>query len=353
MTRRCRLGIQFRLWGFFLLVTAAVANLAGGSPAHAAPRVELELCTAPGIAPTAAQEWLRALQGLDLDGLRIRGAEGVERAEVETIGSGANVRYKVTGIIVSRDELRLPAGTFTLGDKARIAKWLETLKEGGKEGLTAKTAAFGLTGRQLVEIHTALAVKVKSSTKGQPADDTVRKIAAMLECGVTVAPEVRGRFSGETVLDELEGVAAGTALAATVRPLGLVVVPQVQAGRVRLEIVDSRAAKESWPIGWPLELNTGEAAPELLKFLDVEINDTPLSEAMTAIQGRIKLPMLVDHNGLARHGVDLDKVRVNIKPGRTFYSKILSQALNTAKLKYELRADEAERPFLWISSRLD
>jgi len=313
----------------------------------------LELCTAPGVTPTAAQEWLRALQGLDVDNLRIRAANGGERAEVETIGSGATARYRVTGIILGRDELRLPGGKFTTADKARIAKWLDKLKEGGAESVTAKVAAFGLTGKQLVEIHTALAVKLKFGTAGQPADDTVRKIAAMLDHAVTVAPEVRGRFAGESVSDELEGVSAGTALAAVVRPLGLVVAPIVQGGKVRLDIVDSRAAKESWPIGWPLEANTGEAAPELLKFLDVEINDTPLAEALAAIQSRVKLPMLIDHNGLARHQVDLEKTRVTIKGGRTFYSKILSQALNQAKLKYELRADESERPFIWISSKLD
>jgi len=34
---------------------------------------------------------------------------------------------------------------------------------------------------------------------------------------------------------------------------------------------------------------------------------------------------------------------------RTFYSRILKQVLFQAKLKYEVRLDEAERPFLWVS----
>lgn len=341
LARRCGVGALFL--GLVLLAQSLVA----------APRVELELCTAPGVAPTAAQEWLRALQGLDLDGIKIRGANGNERAEVETLGSGASVRYRVTGIILGRDDLRLPGGKFSPGDKAKLAKWIEKLKDGGAESLTAKVAAFGLTGKQLVELHGGLAVPVAFSTKGKSAEECVRKIVASIDFPVTVVPDVRDRFADELVADELQGVTAGSALAAVVRPLGLVVAPKVQGGRTRLEVVDSRAVKESWPVGWPSEANTGEAAPELLKFLDVEINDTPLSEAITAIQSRLKLPMLVDHNGLARHNVDLDKIKVNIRGGRTFYSKILSQALNQAKLKYEIRADEAERPFLWISSKLD
>lgn len=322
--------------------------------ADAAPRVEFELCMVPGLPPTAAQEWLQALQSLDLDGLRIREFKGEDQPRVETLGAGASARHKVTGVIAGANDLRLPGGRFGLGDKARLVKWIDKLKEGGgEEAVTAKTGAFGMTNKQLVELHTALSGRLRQSTRGKPTTDIVRAIASRIEVPLTVSPEVRDRFADEEVADELEGIAAGTSLAAIVRPLGLVVAPQLQGGRPRLIVVDQKSAKEFWPIGWPTDANTGELAPGLLKFLDVEIDDTPLHETVAAIQGRVELPFLFDHNGLAKHGVDLEKVKVTIPRGRTYYSKVLSQALGKARLKYELRIDEAEQPFLWISSKLD
>ena len=37
---------------------------------------------------------------------------------------------------------------------------------------------------------------------------------------------------------------------------------------------------------------------------EVEINDVPLPEALTVIGEQLKLPMLMDHNAMALHGVD-------------------------------------------------
>lgn len=339
--------------GAWVGLLTVVLLLSAGSTACAEPQVEFELCTAPGFPPAAAQEWLRALSGLNLDGLRIRAAQGAEKVRIETTGEGRFARHKVTGILVGRDELRLPGGAFTMSDKAKLSQWLEKLKVGGGESVTAKTAAFGLTGKQLVELHTALAARTPFTTAKRPAVDVVRQLATRIPVPLVVAPDVRGRFADETVADELEGVSVGTALAAVVRPLGLALTPVVEAAQVRLVVVDSAAAKEAWPVGWPPQGTPGEIAPELLKFLDVEIDDTPLQETLGVLQQRLELPMLFDHNGLARHGVDLEKTKVTIGRGRTYYSKILDQALGKARLKYELRVDEAERPFLWISSKLD
>ena len=44
--------------------------------------------------------------------------------------------------------------------------------------------------------------------------------------------------------------------------------------------------------------------PTLFKFINVEINERPLSEALAALQERIQIPVLLDHNALAKHAVD-------------------------------------------------
>jgi hypothetical protein len=137
------------------------------------------------------------------------------------------------------------------------------------------------------------------------------------------------------------------------RPLGLVLLPEKTRGaEVRLRVTDMRQADQVWPVGWPSEKNASERVPALLKFLNVEINDTPLAEALDAIQQRLEVPFLFDRNALARQRIDLDQAKVSLPSGKTFYGKILDRLLTQARLSWEVRVDEAEQPFLWISSKI-
>ena len=54
--------------------------------------------------------------------------------------------------------------------------------------------------------------------------------------------------------------------------------------------------------------------------------------------------MLIDHNALARHGIDPAKAMVTLPRSRTTYSLALRKLLFQAGLKFELRCDEAGIP---------
>ena len=117
-----------------------------------------------------------------------------------------------------------------------------------------------------------------------------------------------------------------------------------------MRIRDSRAVKEFWPIGWPSKGNLQQAAPGLFKFLEVEINRVPASEAVEALRPRLSVPLITDYNSLLRAQIDLTKTRVSIKPRRTFYINILDHVLAQAQLTTEAREDEAGKVFLWITT---
>ena len=72
--------------------------------------------------------------------------------------------------------------------------------------------------------------------------------------------------------------------------------------------------------------------------------------ALEAIGTALKTPVLMDHVALARHGIEPAKVTVSHPPSRTTYSLALRKLLFQAKLKFEVRCDEAGTPFLWIST---
>ncbi len=332
----------FFLCGWFVLTASAGLSAAV---------VELELGTQQGFPLTGARRWIETFKGLDVQ-LRIRGAKPGDQINVVRRGSDAAPVYHVTGMLTRQDTLYVPGGRFTTRDRAGIAAWVERVRRGEfDQDASARPSVFGLTGQQLVDLHQSLSARLVRATKGQEPKAVVRDIAARAGAQIQVDPGAHGAFSeGGVVEDELQGVACGTALAAVVRPLGLVVVPQEQGNRIQLLVVDSRKATESWPVGWPSEKKQRDLAPKLYEFLPVEIEDAPLIEALAAVRERIEVPMLFDYNAMARHRIDPGRVRVTLPVGRTYYKKAIDRMLFQAKLKAELRVDEGEQPLLWITT---
>ena len=318
-------------------------------------QVELELLMEAGFPPQDAHRWMESLRRANLDRLRIRSARSGERAEIQQSGQGDSAIYRVKGVLTRDGLLRLPGARYRMEQSAAIAQWAAQLKQGGQVGLAQaaqKPKAFGLLDHELVAVHEALSLQVFVSTKDRRCFDALKEIAANLPLPFYASAEdQRLLLTQETIPEEMKGLSTGTVMAAILRPLGLVVVPEKLAnGDLRLRIMDVRQAQESWPVGWPPEKSPRETLPELFNFLDVEIDDTPLSQALEAVGGRIETPLLYDHNSLARHRIDPAETNVSLPSGRTYYKSIMDKLLNQAKLKSELRVDEAGKPFLWIST---
>ena len=339
----CRIGMLALILG--VLPTSA-------HTARAEPRVELELITEAGLPPTGAQQWLAVLKDLGFSGLRIRQARPNDQVQIRQRGSEDRPSYQVTGLLTAKNTLVVPGGEFRKSDRTGLAAWLAKLREGGERRLQEREGAFGLTPTQLVGVHEALSLPITFSTKGERSFDVLKRVAGGLSLPFLSDSATRQVMAGDAqVADELQGLSAGTAMVAVLRPLGLVLVPQKESGgSIKLWITDVRSTRESWPVGWPPDKKPIETAPALFNYLNVEIEDTPLSEALEAVGGRIELRMLYDHNSLARHRIDPAEAKVSMPAGRTYYLRIINRMLSQAQLNSELRVDEAGTPFMWIST---
>jgi hypothetical protein len=330
---------------FFIVAVLLASRLS------AEPNVRLEVFTDAGTPPAYAYKWLEQLKAVDFDGVRIRSGRGGDKVQMVNLGGDAAPSYQVTGRLTSDNLLYLPGGRFSLSDRGRIAAWLEQVRQ-GESGDGDGKQAFGLTSEELVDVHEGLATGVSFKTKEVAPKEAIRGISRSISLRIEIDPTVMDSFSGdEKVFDELEGVSGGTALAAILRPLGLVFAPRKNsAGKIQLYVTDFRKVEESWPVGWPPEEKVRDIAPKLFEFLPVTINNVALTDAMTAIGARMEMPMLYDHNALARHGIDPTKMPVSIPSGRTYYKKVIDRVLFQGKLKAEVRIDESGSPLLWIST---
>jgi hypothetical protein len=339
-----------KLFPVVSIIVALLTIRASGSGEAAQPPLSLELVTESGLSPEGQQQWMDALKDLGIANLRIRSARPGDEPTIVNRGTDDNPRYAVIGVLAKDNQLVLPGLTVRFGQRQQLRDWFARVRSGGVDAVTGDAGAFGLTAKQFLALHEVVKPAIKFETKGKPVRAVVQQIVDSLPVTVEIEAAAAALVAGEPVPDELQGLSRGTALAAAVRPLGLVVTVTGQGQRAAgLRVAKPSGKEETWPVGIAPTGSPDKLAPALFKFINVEVNERPLTEALDAIRGRINIPVLFDHNALAKHEIDL-QAKVNLPPKKTFYKKIIDDLLFQAMLRSELRVDDADKPFLWITS---
>jgi len=329
----------------------AVVVAAGALSATAAGRVRLEVVTDERAPITSQQEWLRQLGAAGVSNFRIRTGEPTDKVGVEVQGTEAEPLYLVTGIITSGNELVLPGGRYRPSDAPQVARWLNNLAQKGMRNKEEPRGPFGLTETQFQKVQKELAQPVAISTKALSRAQAVKKIGGQLETPLRVEPGVLEADSEDKVAEELSGMACGTALACLLRPAGLGLVPGVgSGGAAEYAALPAKRDLEIWPVGWPPTKPLPQVIPTMYESLNANIQDVSVSTALAALSKRLKVPFLMDHNAMARHGIDPDKKKANSPQSRITYNQLLRKVLSQAGLKSEVRIDEARKPLVWITT---
>ena len=139
-------------------------------------------------------------------------------------------------------------------------------------------------------------------------------------------------------------------LAYVLRSAGYGFVPRLPDGRATYKIVKMRPDAEVWPVGRTSDRSDHDAAAELFEFHNINVQNVALAAALDAVGKLLKAPLLVDRYALARQGINIEKVKVSLPGGQTTYGLALKRLLFQARLKYEVRYDDAGTPFIWITA---
>jgi len=333
-----------------ILPMVLVLLTATAPPARAAGRVELELVGDAHGSALAFQQWLQVLSRAGVKNVRIRAATAADKVGIEVRGTQSSPLYVVTGVLKSADELVLPVGRFKRRDAARLARWLDDLAQRGPNAPRESKSAFGLSPALFEKIQQDAARSVGFSTREMVRREAVEQIRRRLSLPLQLEPELARLLEADKIAEELMPLSCGTSLACILRPMGLCLVPRQRAGRLEYAVVEAKPGLEVWPVGWEPEKSRRDVAPAMFEFHNVNVSGVSATVALQAIAGRLKLPVLIDHNALARWGIEPDKAIVSHPQRRTTYGIALRKMLSQAGLKSELRVDEAGKPFLWVTS---
>jgi hypothetical protein len=318
--------------------------------AQAAGTVQLELVGDSQGAAMFYQEWSQALGKAGIRNVRILPVNEDAKPGIETQGTGANSVYVVTGIIRTRDELLLPGGKFRRTEIGKIAKWLKDLAERGPNPAKETKAPFDLTAEEFEKVHQDLATPVGFSTKDMTRQQAVKKIAGQLKLPIKLDADTAQKLGETKVEEELADLSSGTALACVLRPTGFALMPSPAGGELAYAVVWLKPDLKAWPVGLASDKPDVEAVPELFEPRNVNVENVSATQALEAIGQRVKVSVLIDRLALERSDIDPGKIKVSLPNKRTTYSQALRKLLYQAKLKFEVRYDEAEKPFLWVTT---
>ncbi len=345
---------------FLLFIVICSWAICGGMPSGLSAQdrhyVELNILADAGTMIGSGQKWLEKLSEVGADSVRMGRSNQASKVGVNKSQSGSGrASYTITGVINSRDELVLPGGRYSLRDTDKIRAYIESIRADGAEVALAEKMAYGLTAQQLVDLHATLSPAYETATSGLLPSQVLEQVRRQCPTPITIDASAQSALGGDyTLSDEMQGLSQGTVLAAALRPLGLVMAPRREPGKAtEIVITDSRRVDEHWPIGWPLQSRPSESAPQLYQRIPVNIRNYTLGATLKAIQRAVDVPFLFDHNSMARNGVDLEEIRVNLQAEKLAYQLVLNRIVAQARprMQLDVRADETGKVFLWFSSR--
>lgn len=301
-------------------------------------------------------DWMQALAEVGADRV-VAETSNVRKPSFEEHDTGRSKLLSVVGI-VKQGKLHLPGGKFSIRQIEAIRTHLKKLRDDGAEVTVAKKVAFGLTAMQLVSVHEQLGSKIESSTKGRNVGELANSLLKKSGYPISIgAGEKLIISNAKSKMEfELEGFSTGTALAMSLRQIGLAFEPKRPQGqKVQLLVRELDDKTNNWPVGWPISESISEIAPKLYVKVPVQALETPILDLLNGIEQRMDFPFLYDQAGISEKGIDLDTTKINFsRPGKkSSYDMVIDKVLNQCKpkLKSVLRIDEVGKRFLWITPR--
>jgi hypothetical protein len=322
--------------------------LASQSVAAAALPIELEIAMQPGTPLAAPQEWAQLLGKMDLVSVRLRGIRASERPHLETTSRGNGTHYRLLGILNQRNELVLPERRFRIHDRHALEKHFQQLPAQAAYNAQPR-GRFGLTEQQFRQVYTALSQPVGFSTLGKSAGEVLLRIEKGLSVPVIGTDKLR-LLDGKPLQAELRDLSAGTALAFALRQAGWMLLPEQLPGQtLRLSVAPFDHRADPWPVGWKPAVSSRQSAPQLFELRNIEIEGFTLNQALTALGPALKLPVITDGWILEQHEIDPNTIQVSLPKKRTYLKSAVGKILSQARLAEEVRVDELEQPFLWVT----
>jgi hypothetical protein len=309
--------------------------------------VDLEIAIMPGAPITAPQEWAKRLGDMGIERVQIRSMHGEEKPTTKMNDDGT--RVDVLAVLTGRDELIFADRRFRVGQTSDLRTYIETLPEQIVEAGIVR-GPFRLTKQEFNTVMTELGKPLRGSTLGKTSRDLLDEAKDIVRLPIEEHPAAVALLqTGKPLAAELNKLSTGTALVIALRNDGLTLRPVHIPGGLQLLVEPYQRSREVWPAGWKAEQSPRLVAPKLFESLNIEVEGYTLAKALTALEPRLGLPVVMDEWVLTQQEIAPDKISVKLPAKKTFLKNAVDKLLSQARLASEIRIDDAGTAFLWVT----
>jgi hypothetical protein len=309
--------------------------------------VDLEIAIMPGAPITAPQEWAKRLGDMGIERVQIRSMHGEEKPLTKMSDDGT--RVDVLAVLTGQEELIFADRRFRVGQTSDLRTYIETLPEQIVEAGIVR-GPFRLTEQEFNTVMTELGKPLSASTVGKTSGELLAVAKAIVRLPIEEQAAARALLqTGKPVAVELNKLSVGTALVIALRNDGLTIRPAHIPGGLQLVVEPYKRDREVWPAGWKAEQSPRQVTPQLFESLNIEVEGYTLAKALTALEPRLALPVVMDQWVLTQQQIEPDKISVKLPAKKTFLKNAVDRLLSQGRLASEIRIDDAGTAFLWVT----
>ncbi len=300
-----------------------------------------------------AQEWGRILQELGYSP-RFRAPEPGEKMRVEQEQERGRLVTRVVGGMTPTGAITIGGRSYSIADKSALAKVLQNLKESGSSEADGDPR-WSLSEQQFDEVRELMQVPMTGVVRISSLGPTLRSLGLPPDLPITYREDAYQKSlaaAPASAPDEidLDGVSRGTALALLLAQYGLGFRPiMTRDGGYAVEVAIGGEADGLWPVGWRTQESTPDLVPGYLRSIPFSLEDANVQTVLEAVAGHLELPLYEATFALAKADRVPDALVITRDKKMAPFQMLLDVA-RIHELGFAVRADEAGRIFLWITT---
>ena len=351
------------LTGFAIIMLACNALLAQ-NPKGAVGRpddrpaggyqIDVRLRVASDADKLRVVQWVQALKAVGASSVsQVAGPvappkEG-EPEEPAILSAGAG-RVLVMGAIGPAGNLHVGAQGFRLSDRAGLEAFVKKLRAEGVPGPDPSDPLWGLGQSQFDLLQTALRPPSNFDLHDKPLEELLGELSTRTKLKIKLSDDAQRVARNVRLNARTVNVSVGAALAYVLSMHDLAFEPRQTADRgVSLMVLNSAESKRPWPVGLAPEQMPGIIAPRLMNSVRYQTKDTPFRDVIAMLVGEVQMDILIDTQALAQKNIDPAKLRSTVEIPPSTVQSAMRKTLAPLGLKHEMRIDEGDRPFLWVT----
>ncbi len=304
----------------------------------------------------AGQQWAEIFRQLNVP-VRVRQPLFNDKSGIEQQTFGTTRRVTATGLLDHGGDIVFPDRRFSRNDVGKLREWIEELKTYGAQGAPTGQPLWGMTQAEFDVLHAAMQKPVETATRDLDLTAAIVAIELPEKYPLKFTEAAKTQIGPvddiAAVKNDVTGFAKGTAFALLLREYGVAFAPKrLPDESVILQVETAEEIDRAWPIGWDpdsLGLSRLQLARDFFLPATIEIDKMTMTQMLDECRKTTKLPVLVDGLALDSLNYDFNRIVVDYPRRRTSWSLALRTLVGKLQLTQELRVDENNKPFVWIT----